>query len=93
MNDVFAHAVNFAQLCYALSMVIAALRLLKGPAAQDRILAIDTLYINGLLVLLTLGIRSHSSAYSDMALLIALFGFASSVALSKFLLRGEVIGP
>ena len=93
MNDVFAHAVSFAQLCYALSMVFAALRLLKGPAAQDRILAIDTLYINGLLVLLTLGIRSHSSAYFDMALLIALFGFASSVALSKFLLRGEVIGP
>lgn len=93
MNDVFAHAVGFAQLCFALSMVLATLRLVRGPAAQDRILAIDTLYINGLLTLLTLGIRSQSSAYFDMALLIALFGFVSSVALSKFLLRGEVIEP
>ena len=93
MNDVFAHAVGFAQLCFALSMLLAAVRLLRGPAAQDRILAIDTLYINGLLTLLTLGIRSQSTAYFDMALLIALFGFVSSVALSKFLLRGEVIEP
>ena len=93
MNDDFGCAIAFAQLCFALSMVFAALRLLRGPAAQDRILAIDTLYINGLLTLLTLGIRSQSSAYFDMALLIALFGFVSSVALSKFLLRGEVIEP
>lgn len=93
MNDVFTHAVGFAQLCFALSMVFATLRLVRGPAAQDRVLAIDTLYINGLLTLLTLGIRSQSSAYFDMALLIALFGFVSSVALSKFLLRGEVIEP
>ena len=93
MNDVFGWAIAFAQRCFALSMVFAALRLLRGPAAQDRILAIDTLYINGLLTLLTLGIRSQSSAYFDMALLIALFGFVSSVALSKFLLRGEVIEP
>ena len=93
MNAVFAHAVNFAQLCFALSMLFASLRLMSGPAAQDRILAIDTLYINGLLTLLTLGIRSQSTAYFDMALLIALFGFVGSVALSKFLLRGEVIEP
>ena len=93
MNAVFAHAVNFAQLCFALAMVCAMLRLMRGPAAQDRVLAIDTLYINGMLTLVTLGIRSQSTAYFDMALIVALFGFVGTVALSKFLLRGEVIEP
>jgi len=93
MNIVFAYAVTFAQLCFAVAMLFAMLRLMRGPAAQDRVLALDTLYVNGLLTLVTLGIRSQSIAYFDMALLIALFGFVSTVALSKFLLRGEVIGP
>ena len=84
---------TFASLCFALAMLFAALRLFKGPAAQDRVLALDVMYINGMLLLLVLGIRSLSSAYFDMALLIALFGFVSTVALAKFLLRGEVIEP
>jgi len=93
MNMVFAQAVNFAQLCFALAMLCATARLMKGPAAQDRVLALDALYISGLLTLLTLGIRSRSTAYFDMALLIALFGFVGTLALSRFLLRGEVIEP
>mgnify|MGYP002738622414 CR=1 FL=1 len=93
MNEVFAHAVDFAQLCFALAMLFATARLVNGPAAQDRVLALDALYINGLLTLLTLGIRSQSTAYFDMALLIALFGFVGTLALSRFLLRGEVIEP
>ena len=92
-NEVFAHAVTFAQLCFALAMLFATVRLVKGPAAQDRVLALDALYINGMLTLLTLGIRSQSTAYFDMALLIALFGFVGTLALSRFLLRGEVIDP
>ena len=93
MNAVFSYAIAFAQLCFALAMVCATIRLVRGPAAQDRVLALDTLYINGLLTLLSLGIRSQTTAYFDMALLIALFGFVGTVALSKFLLRGEVIEP
>jgi multicomponent K+:H+ antiporter subunit F len=93
MNTVFVHAVNFAQLCFALAMLFATVRLMRGPAAQDRVLALDSLYITGLLTLLTLGIRSQSTAYFDMALLIALFGFVGTLALSRFLLRGEVIEP
>jgi multisubunit Na+/H+ antiporter MnhF subunit len=65
----------------------------RGPSAQDRVLAFDTLYLNGLLSLLLLGIRTRSTVYFDMALLIALFGFIGSAALAKFLLRGEVIEP
>ena len=93
MNALFVYAVWFAQLCFALAMVCATIRLLKGPAAQDRVLALDALYINGLLTLLILGIRSGTTFYFDMALLIALFGFASTTALAKVLLRGEVIEP
>jgi multicomponent K+:H+ antiporter subunit F len=92
-NGVFTHAVHFAQLCFALAMLCATVRLVQGPAAQDRVLALDALYTSGLLTLLTLGIRSQSTAYFDMALLIALFGFVSTLALSRFLLRGEVIEP
>ncbi|HET9693172.1 MAG TPA: K+/H+ antiporter subunit F [Steroidobacteraceae bacterium] len=92
-DGVFAQAVNFAQLCFALAMLFATVRLLRGPAAQDRVLALDTLYVSGMLTLLTLGIRSQSTAYFDMALLIALFGFVGTLALARFLLRGEVIEP
>lgn len=93
MNQVFTYALWFAQLCLAIAMLNATVRLLIGPAAQDRVLAFDSLYVNGMMMLLALGIRSRSTAYFDMALLIALFGFVGSVALAKFLLRGEVIEP
>jgi multicomponent K+:H+ antiporter subunit F len=93
MNAVFEFATWFALLCFTVALVFAVVRLLGGPAAQDRVLALDTLYLDGMLLLLVLGIRSNVTAYFDMALLIALFGFVSTVALAKFLLRGEVIEP
>jgi multicomponent K+:H+ antiporter subunit F len=93
MSGLLDFAMTFASICFALAMLFATVRLFKGPAAQDRVLALDVLYINGMLLLLVLGIRSRSAAYFDMALLIALFGFVGSIALAKFLLRGEVIEP
>jgi len=93
MNAVFDGAIWFAQLCLALAVLFATMRLMRGPQAQDRVLALDTFYINGMLSLLLLGMRSSSTVYVDMSLLIALFGFVGSVALAKFLLRGEVIEP
>jgi multicomponent K+:H+ antiporter subunit F len=93
MKELLAYAVWYAQGCFVLAMVCAAIRLIRGPAAQDRVLAFDAIYINGMLTLLMLGIRSSSTAYFDMALLIAMFGFVGTVALAKFLLRGEVIEP
>ena len=93
MNAVFVGALWFAQLCVVVAMACAVLRLIRGPSAQDRVLALDTLNVNCMLTLLMLGMRSSSTAYFDMALLMGLFGFASSTALAKFLLRGEVIEP
>ena len=93
MNLLFDYAAAFASLCFMLAMIFALIRLIAGPSAQDRVLAFDTMYINGMLTLLMLGIRSSSTVYFDMALLIALFGFVGTIALAKFLLRGEVIEP
>lgn len=66
-------------------------RLLKGPDAPDRILALDTLYINAIALLVLLGIHLASPLYFEAALLIALMGFVGTVALAKFLLRGDII--
>ncbi len=93
MNVVFDWTVWFAQMCFLLAMGCATVRLIVGPRAQDRVLALDTMYVNGMLSMLMLGIRSSTTIYFDIALLIALFGFVGSVAASKFLLRGEVIEP
>jgi multicomponent K+:H+ antiporter subunit F len=93
MNAILGYAVWFASSCIVLAMLCALLRLFRGPRAQDRVLALDAFYVNGMLSLLLLGIRSGSTVYFDMALLIALFGFVSTVALAKFVLRGEVIEP
>lgn len=66
-------------------------RLLAGPSAPDRILALDTLYINAIALLVLLGIHRSSTLYFAAALLIALTGFVSTVAFCKFLLRGDII--
>jgi multicomponent K+:H+ antiporter subunit F len=93
MNTILPWAVHFALVCFSVAMLCALIRLLRGPAAEDRILAVDTLYINGMLTILTLGIGFGSALYFDIALLIALFGFVGATAMAKFLLRGEVIEP
>ena len=93
MNAFFAFAVSFATLCVGTALLLASFRLFNGPTAQDRVLAFDTFYINGMLILLMQAIRSGSPSYFDMALLIALFGFVGTFALARFLLRREVIEP
>lgn len=80
-----------AQLMLVAAMACAVYRLLAGPRAQDRVLATDALYLNALLLLLTFGIRTGNIIYFEAALIIALLGFVATVALAKFLMRGEVI--
>ena len=75
----------------AVAMGFCLVRLMKGPSAQDRVLALDCMYLNGMLLMLVLGITYSSSMYFEASLLIALFGCVSSTAMAKFLLRGEVI--
>lgn len=88
---VLTWAIFFAQIFLVLAMACAAFRLFKGPRAQDRIVGLDTLYVNGMLLLIVFGIKTGSDLYFEIALVIALLGFVSTVALAKFLMRGEVI--
>ena len=89
--DILRFALAYAQIALILALALACWRMLRGPRAQDRVLGLDTLYINSMLLLLTYGIRVGSPIYFEAALIIGLLGFVSSVALAKFLMRGEVI--
>ena len=91
MNPILAWTLPLALVILALAMLLTLVRLLKGPTAQDRVLALDCMYLNGMLLMLVLGIVNGSSNYFEAALLVALFGFVGSTAMAKFLLRGEVI--
>lgn len=84
-------ALGFAQLCVVVALVFCFIRLLRGPTAQDRVLALDSLWMVAMLFILLLGIRFSSVIYFEAALVIALTGFVSSIALAKFLMRGEII--
>lgn len=91
-----AHALLSFAIIYALVMLgvgslLVCLRLLRGPRAQDRALATDTLYVNIMLLTLVVGIRSGSVFFFEAAMVIAILGFAATAALGKFLLRREVI--
>lgn len=75
---------------FALALLLNAWRLLRGPGLADRILALDTLYINTLALLVLLGIAQNSELHFEAALLIAMLGFVGTVVLSKYVLRGDI---
>ena len=84
-------ALSISKVFLTLAMSAAAFRILRGPRAQDRVLGMDTLYSNAMLLLLVFGIGSGTTLYFEVALMIGLLGFVSSVVMAKFLMRGEVI--
>jgi multicomponent K+:H+ antiporter subunit F len=91
MNPLLSGAITVTLVLYAVAMLLALVRVLRGPRAQDRVLALDLMFVVALLVLMVLALRYDSRMYFEAALLIGLFGFVGSSALAKFLLRGEVI--
>lgn len=91
MSDFLFWGLKIALFLLAVAMLCAVARLLVGPTAQDRVMALDCLYINGMLMTLVLGIVYASNVYFEAAMLIALFGFVGSTVVAKFLLRCEVI--
>lgn len=88
---VLALAVDIAIGAVALAMVPCAWRLAFGPHVTDRVLAIDTLYLNAVALVVLLGIRLGTPLLFEAALVIAMLGFASTVALARYLTRGDVI--
>jgi multicomponent K+:H+ antiporter subunit F len=91
MSSLLSGALFLALGCLTLAIGFALVRMIVGPRAEDRVLAFDCLYLDTMLVILTLGLLYRSSSYFEAALLIALFGFVGSSAMAKFLLRGEII--
>lgn len=84
-------AITIAGVMVAAALLLNLFRLLRGPEATDRILALDTLYINmvGLVVLLC--IHTGSKLYFEAALIVALLGFIGTVALAKYVVSGDII--
>lgn len=75
----------------SLALLLNFWRLLRGPDLPDRIIALDTLYINTVAILILLGIHLDSTFYFEATLLIALMGFIGTTALCKYVLRGDII--
>lgn len=86
-----ATALVIAFTLVSLALLLSLMRLIKGPDIPDRILALDTLYINSIALLILLGLYLDTLLYFEAALLIAVMGFVGTIALSKYLLRGDII--
>ena len=86
-----SQAIDIAFALLGLSLALSLVRLLRGPDVVDRILALDTLYVNSAAMLVLYGLELGAGYYYEAALLIAMLGFLTTVVLSKFLTRGDVI--
>ena len=84
-------ALIFAFACFGLGLLLNLWRVLTGPAASDRILALDTMVINVIALLVLYGIWRGTAIYFEAAMLVAMVGFVSTVAYCRFLLRGDII--
>ncbi len=84
-------ALNFALGAVSVAMGLCAWRLLRGPEVTDRLLALDTLYINAVALVILLGLRWQTALLFEAALIVAMLGFVSTVALARYLSRGDVV--
>ena len=84
-------AIIIVAIMLCIALVLNLWRLLIGPHIVDRILALDTMYINSIALILLYGMHNRTALYFEAALLIAMLGFVSSVAFGKYLLRGDII--
>jgi multicomponent K+:H+ antiporter subunit F len=88
---IVATLLPFAIGAFTLALLLNLYRLLRGPGLADRILALDTLYINSLALLILVGIRFDTAVFFEAALVIAALGFVGTVVLSKFVVRGDIV--
>ena len=88
---IVAALLPFAIGAFTLALLLNLVRLLRGPGLADRILALDTMYINSIALLILVGIHFGTAVFFEAALVIALMGFVGTVVLSKFVLRGDIV--
>lgn len=91
MSSFLSVAITLTLACHAIALLLVLARLFIGPSAQDRIVALDALYLCAVPLVMALAIRHASRMYFEAALLIALSGFVGAMVMAKFVLRGEVI--
>ena len=84
-------SIDLAMGAFALAMLMNLYRLVRGPGACDRILALDTLYVNTIALLILAGMRAGSTMFFEAAVIIAMLGFVGTVVLSKFVMRRDII--
>lgn len=88
---ILSYAISFSMVAVLLSMLLNLHRMVVGPRTLDRVVALDTMYINTIGMIVLLGIYLKSVLYFEAALLIAMMGFVGTVALGKYFLRGDII--
>ena len=90
-TPVLAWALDIAIGAVSIAMLLCAWRLLRGPQAIDRVLAVDTLYLNAVALVVLIGIRLETALLFEAALIVAMLGFVSTVALSRYVTRGDAV--
>ncbi|MBD9527968.1 MULTISPECIES: K+/H+ antiporter subunit F [Paracoccus] len=90
-NLILEYALSYAQIAMVVAIGLTCWRIIRGPRAQDRVLAIDTMYLNAMLLFLLIGMGNGNVFFFEGALVIAVLGFITTVCAAKFLMRGEVV--
>lgn len=85
------HALWFAFGCFGIALLINLYRVVVAPVTVDRLLALDTMAVDVIALLTLFGIMRGTGLYFEAALIFAMFGFVSSVAYARFVLRGDII--
>ena len=88
---ILPYALGICMVAITLSMMMCLGRLIVGPSIVDRLLALDTLFLNVTCLIVVLGIYWSTTSLFEGALLVAMLGFVSTVALARYFTSGHVI--
>ncbi|MGY1520616.1 K+/H+ antiporter subunit F [Luteimonas sp. A482] len=91
MIDLMNMVIGGGMVVVGLAMLLALWRLVRGPTAPDRILALDTLYVATIAEVVLLGMLDETEVYFEIALIIAMLGFFGTVVLSKYVIRRDIV--
>ena len=70
----------------ALSFILTAYRIIRGPTTADRIVGLDMLVSVGIAFIAVIGVKTEYYLYIDIAIALALVGFLSTIAFTRFML-------
>ncbi len=72
------------------AMILAGVRIVRGPTAADRVVALDMLGLLGTAAVGIATLISGSIVFIDIALAVALIGFLATVSFAGFIERGSI---